>query len=87
MPTLVRDYETRGVLKLEDVGGWRYAADSRTEILCCAYCVDDEPVKLWRPNDPMPAEFIEAARNPDWIISAHNAAFEIALEFFILTRR
>jgi DNA polymerase len=87
MPTLVRDYETRGVLRLEHAGSWRYAADARTSILCCAYCIDDELVKLWLPNDPVPLEFIEAARNPDWIISAHNAAFEIALEFFILTRR
>src|SRR5262249_11236938 len=87
MPALVRDYETRGVLKLDDVGAWRYAADPRTEILCCAYCVDDEPVKLWTSTDPVPPEFIEAARNPDWIVCAHNAQFEIALEHFILTRR
>jgi DNA polymerase len=87
MSALIRDYESRGVLKLEDVGAWRYAADPRTEILCCAYCVDDEPVKLWLPGDPVPPEFIEAARNPDWIVCAHNAQFEIALEHFILTRR
>jgi DNA polymerase len=87
MPALVRDYETRGVLKLEDCGSWRYAADPRTEILCCAYCVDDGPVKLWLPGDPVPPEFIEAAQNPDWIVCAHNAQFEIALEHFILTRR
>jgi DNA polymerase len=84
---LHRDYESRGVLKLEDVGAWRYAADSRTEILCCAYCVDDGPVKLWLPGDQVPPEFIEAARSPDWIVCAHNAQFEIALEHFILTRR
>jgi DNA polymerase len=84
---LFRDYESRGVLKLEDVGAWRYAADSRTEILCCAYCVDDGPVKLWLPGDPVPPEFIEAARSPDWIVCAHNAQFEIALEHFILMRR
>jgi DNA polymerase len=84
---LLRDYESRGVLKLEDCGSWRYAADSRTEILCCAYCTDDEPAKLWLPGDPVPPEFIEAARSPDWIVCAHNAQFEIALEHFILTRR
>jgi DNA polymerase bacteriophage-type len=84
---LHRDYESRGVLKLEDVGAWRYAADSRTEILCCAYAVDDEPVKLWRPGDPVPPEFFEAARYADWEVAAHNAQFEIALEHFILTRR
>jgi DNA polymerase bacteriophage-type len=84
---LHRDYESRGVLRLEDVGAWRYAADPRTEILCCAYAVDDEPVKLWRPGDPVPPEFFEAARYADWEVAAHNAQFEIALEHFILTRR
>src|SRR5262249_34224344 len=92
---LHRDYESRGVLKLEDVGAWRYAADPRTKIRCCAYAVDDEPVKLWlpgdparqRPDDPVPPEFIEAAQNPDWEVYAHNAQFEIALEHFILTRQ
>jgi DNA polymerase len=86
---LHRDYESRGVLKLEDVGAWRYAADPRTEILCCAYAVDDGPVKIWLPGDPPPPEFFEAAapQNTDWEVDAHNAQFEIALEHFILTRR
>src|SRR6516165_10057224 len=83
---LHRDYESRGVLKLEDVGAWRYAADPRTEILCCAYAVDDGPVKLWLPGDPPPAEFFEAAapQNTDWEAGAHNAQFEVALEHFKL---
>jgi DNA polymerase len=84
---LHRDYESRGVLKLEDVGGWRYAADPRTEILCCAYAVDDEPVKLWLPGDPPPQEFFEASQSTDWEVNAHNAQFEIALEHFILRRQ
>jgi DNA polymerase len=84
---LHRDFESRALVKLEDVGTWRYAADPRTEILCCAYAVDDEPVKLWTPDDPVPPEFIEAAQNPEWLVCAHNAQFEIALEHFILTRR
>jgi DNA polymerase len=86
MPTLIRDYETRGVLKLEDVGSWRYAADPRTEILCCAYCVDNGPVKLWLPGDPPPPEFFEAVapQNTDWTVAAHGAGFEVPLEHFIL---
>jgi DNA polymerase len=87
MHVLHRDYESRSVLLLEDVGAWRYAADPRTEVRCCSYCVDDQPVKLWTPADPVPPEFIEAAQNPDWLVNAHNAQFEIALEHFILTRR
>jgi DNA polymerase len=86
MNVLHRDYESRGIIRLEHAGAWKYAADRRTQILCCAYCVNDEPVKLWTPNDPVPPEFVEAAQNPEWLVAAHNAQFEIALEHFILTR-
>jgi hypothetical protein len=64
---LFRDYETRGVLPLGKVGVHRYAADARTEVLCCAFAVDDEPVKLWTPGDAIPVEFREAASNPNSI--------------------
>ena len=84
---LLRDYETRGVLALNKVGAHRYAADSRTAVLCCAYAVDNEPVKLWTPGDAIPPEFYEAANNPNWIAVAHNAAFEMAIEQHILGPR
>jgi hypothetical protein len=51
--TIHRDFETRGVLDLRRVGAHRYAADPRTEILCCAFAVDDQPVQLWVPGDPV----------------------------------
>src|SRR5262245_40972842 len=84
---LHRDYETRGVLQLQNVGLWKYAGDDRTEILCCAFCVDDGPVKLWLPGDPVPPEFLEVARDPAWLICAHNAQFELAIEHLIMRRR
>ena len=67
---LHRDYETRGVPQLQKVGVWKYAADDHTEVLCCAFCVDNEPVKLWLPGDPVPAEFLEAANDPTWLACA-----------------
>jgi hypothetical protein len=67
---LHRDYETRGVLQLQKVGVWKYGADDHTEVLCCAFCVDNEPVKLWLPGDPVPAEFLEAANDPTWLACA-----------------
>ena len=81
------DFETRGVLVLGKVGVHRYAADPRTEVFCCAYAVDNEPVQFWLPGDPVPPEFIEAATNPNWIVVAHNAAFEMAIERHILGPR
>jgi DNA polymerase len=87
MHVLHRDYETRGVLDLRKVGAHRYAADPRTEVLCCAYAVDGGPVKLWTPDQPMPPEFNEAASNPAWITVAHAASFEMAIEQHIMAPR
>src|SRR6516225_5382767 len=84
---LFRDYETRSVLQLPIVGPWRYAADERTEVRCCAYAVDDEPVQLWVPGNPVPEPFPQAAADPSWLLVAHNAQFEIAIEHFIMERR
>ena len=55
--------------------------------MCCAYAVDDEPVQLWTPGDPVPAVFVEAATNPNWIVCAHGAHFEDAIERHVLHPR
>src|SRR5262249_5294707 len=85
---LHRDYESRGALKLEDVGAWKYAADPRTEVLCCAYAVDDDPMKLWLPGAAPRAELFAAVaqQNINWEVAANDAQFEIALEHFMLCR-
>jgi DNA polymerase bacteriophage-type len=84
---LHRDYETRSQATLKTVGTSRYATNSSTTVLCCAYAVDDEPVQLWTPGDPVPAEFVEAANNPNWIVCAHGAHFEDAIERYVLHSR
>src|SRR5262245_11085138 len=84
---LHRDYETRGHAILKPVGNYQYAIDPSSEGVCCACAVDDGPVQLWTPGNPVPAEFIEAATNPAWIVSAHGAHFEDAIEQHILRPR
>src|SRR5262245_26170976 len=84
---LHRDYETRSQAILKIVGAQRYAADSSSEVLCCCYAVDDDPVKLWRPGDPVPSEFVVATQNPNWIVAAFNDAFEAAIEEQIMAPR
>src|SRR5262249_47445702 len=84
---LHRDYETRSTLNLKNVGPWKYASGDYTDVWCGAYAVDGQPVKLWRPDDPTPPEFIQAAADPRWLVCAHNAQFEIAIEHFIMQRR
>jgi DNA polymerase bacteriophage-type len=84
---LHRDYETRSQAILKTIGAVRYAADPTTEVLCCAYAVDDDPVQLWRPGDPVPNEFVAAAQSGNWIVAAFNDAFETAIEKLILAPR
>jgi DNA polymerase len=84
---LHRDYETRSQAILKVVGAQRYATDPSTEVLCCAYAVDDEPVKLWRSGEPVPTEFLAAAQSQNWVVVAHNDAFETAIERLILAPR
>ena len=75
-----RDFETRSKADLTKVGAARYAADPSTEVLWVAFAVDNGPVKLWRPGDPIPSEWFEAAVNPNWTAVAHNDPFESAIE-------
>jgi DNA polymerase len=87
MPILFRDIETRSVLNLAKVGSWRYAADPSTEVLCVGFAIDAAPAKIWTPDQPIPPEFFEAARDPRWLVAAHNDAFERAIEELVLTPR
>src|ERR1700730_14949855 len=65
MTILYRDYETRSsTLDVSDVGAWRYATHPETEIQCCAFAVDDEPVKLWVPGDPVPTRVYRSRAEP-----------------------
>jgi DNA polymerase bacteriophage-type len=87
MHILHRDIESRSTLELPDVGAWRYAGDPNTGTWCVAYAMNDAPVQIWIPGQPIPEEFFEAALNPDWILVAHNDAFERAIEERILAPR
>ena len=77
---LHRDFETRSNARLDLCGAWRYAADPSSAILCVGYAVDDGPVQIWTPGQPVPAEFREAAIDPAWLVVAHNDQFESAIE-------
>jgi DNA polymerase len=69
------------------VGAWRYSEHTSTDVWCCAYAVDDGPIELWIPGDPIPAAFIEAASNPDWLVAAFNDTFERLIEQHIMAPR
>jgi DNA polymerase len=88
MPMILhRDYETRSALDLTEVGVHRYVADATTDIWCCCYAVNDDPVELWVPGDPVPFAFIEAARRRSWRCAAFADSFERTIERSIMGPR
>ena len=84
---LHRDFETFSAVDLPSAGAWRYAANSTTGVYCVAFAVDDGPVSIWLPGQPIPQEFFAAATEPDWLAVAHNAQFEAAIEERVLAPR
>jgi DNA polymerase len=87
MPVLHRDLESRSTADLRIVGAHCYARHPSTEMLCYAYAVDSGPIRVWRPGEPIPQEFHEAAADPSWMVAAHNDAFESTMEEHLLAPR
>ena len=87
MPRLHLDIETRSALNLKKAHAWRYAGHVSTDVWCIAYTVDDAPVQVWKPGEPVPEEFHIAARESGWTVVAHNAGFERSIADRILTVR
>jgi len=70
------DMETRSACDLPTAGVYNYATHASTEVICMSYAYDDEPVRTWRPGEPMPE-----IRGQ---IRAHNAAFERLIFWHVL---
>jgi DNA polymerase bacteriophage-type len=77
MNYLFLDLETRCDLSVKDVGAFAYAEHPSTEILCCAYAIDDEPVRVLTFEDvrtPALRNLLE--QHADAFHVAHNVDFE-----------
>jgi DNA polymerase bacteriophage-type len=74
------DFESRSRCDLLSHGGYNYAQDASTDVLCMSYAFDDGDVITWTPNQPFPDE----VRNFKGQIRAHNAAFERLLFWYVL---
>ena len=85
MIILRRDFETFSACELRDRGMDNYANDPTTGVHCMSWAVDDGPVQLWHP-DLDDRDFRHAQRHAEQE-RAHNAAFEIAINNTIMTRR
>lgn len=78
------DFETFSKVDLKSVGAYRYAFDPSTEILCAAMALNDEYPVIWHKGIRQEIEsgfnlYWDALENPDVLIYAHNAQFEMAI--------
>lgn len=78
MTTLHVDFETRSTADLKKVGTYNYARHPDTDIWCMAYAFGDDEVLLWRPGS-CDIERIRDHIADGGIVTAHNAAFELAI--------
>lgn len=69
-PRVVLDLETCSTLALPAVGAAAYFGHPMTQVTCAAFAIDDGPVTVWRPGNPVPV-FPD-----DVVFVAHNYLFE-----------
>lgn len=89
---LTLDFETRSAADLKKVGLHNYANDPTTDVWCCAYCFDDEPVGLVVPKSCGGWHSDEVTRlvchlGRGGTVIAHNAPFELAIWNSIMVPR
>lgn len=87
------DFETRSELSVMDVGAWRYAEDPSTNVLCLAYRIPGEPMRLWTPyfesfdeEDDKPQTLLDYIA-AGGIIEAHDLEFERAIWEKVLVKK
>lgn len=86
MPTLHLDFETRSTVDLRKAGVYRYAQDPTTDVWCACFAVDEAPVQVWTPGQPVPDAWARACEE-GWEVHAHNAQFERVVVNYLLARR
>jgi len=88
---IVYDAETRSTRSLKHYGSHIYTCDPSTDVWCVSYCLVTGgirgPISTWLPTDPVPAEILAAAADPETLIVAFNDAFERQVEQRILGPR
>lgn len=84
---LICDFETRSRVDIRTAGAWAYAQHPSTDVLCLGIGNENmlgvlNPIELECNN-----VFRRAVENPDILLVAHNAMFEIAIYNEVLVRR
>jgi DNA polymerase len=88
MPVIYWDIETYCDLSLTEHGAYLYAKHPSARPLVLCYAIDDGDVQTWRPDDPPPAIFLEAANRPDdfWLVSDNWTFENLILEHVLIPR-
>lgn len=80
MTHIILDFETRSMCDLKKAGAWAYSMHPSTEVMCCAFKIDDGPTGVWLPiwvqrilGHGYPVREIPSIAG---IYEAHNAEFE-----------
>lgn len=80
------DFETRSPVDLPKTGVYRYAEDPDTAVWCMAWAIDDGPVEVWFPGQPLPRA-IEDHIMAGGTFRAWNAQFERIVWEYLMHRR
>ena len=84
------DFETKSYADLKKVGSWAYSEHPTTDVICCAWGIDREPIQTWWPGktkgNRMPGDLYKALRDGH-TIEAHHVAFERAIWFNVMWRK
>jgi len=86
---LYNDVETRWAISLKAHGSAACAAHPSAGVNCLAYAIDDDPIKLipyeqcYR-GSPAIERFHQLALEPDVVLVAHKAIFEILVYLYVL---
>jgi DNA polymerase len=72
------DFETKSMVDLKKRGLDVYSSDPSTEVLMCAYALDQGSPALWEPHlvPEIPSELLEPLEDPSVLKVAWNANFE-----------
>ncbi len=72
------DFETFSECNIKKSGGYRYAQDPSTIVLCLSYAINNGPIQRWFPRDPFPFK--------RGLFVAHNSEFEYLIWKYVCVR-
>ena len=72
------DFETTSTVDLRKTGVFPYARHEDTKVLCMAYAFDNDPVQVWRWDQPFPADVAGHVQS-GLPVRAWNAQFEFEI--------